>query len=92
MPQGIELKKIQSTVRGEAYAEYEVWHQDGSLILKETLKVHVRNGQGAGCAIEVSGCCAPTVEEAMDKMVGWLERIALTLRERKKTEVNVPLY
>ncbi len=92
MPSGIELKKIQSTVRGEAAAEYEIWHQDGKMILKETLKVHVRNGQGAACAIEISGCCASTVEDSLDKLADWLARLSETLKNRTKSDVNVPLY
>jgi hypothetical protein len=92
MPSGIKLKQLASHLPGEAAAEYEIWHQKDRMILKETMKLHVREGQGAAIALEITGCNAPTAEEAMDKLAEWLERIAAALKERERTEVQIPIY
>lgn len=94
MPSGMRLKLLRSDLPGEAYAEYEVWQQNpgGPTVLKETLKLFVRDGQGAAVGVDVTGCNAPTPDEALDKAAEWLERLAEAIRNRDRKAPTLPIY
>jgi hypothetical protein len=92
-PLELKLKSVACHIGGEANAEYDVAFQDldNRTVITERIKMHVANGTAA-LELNVSGCIAPTADEALNKMADWLEGLAETIRKRNKAENTIPIY
>jgi hypothetical protein len=85
----LKLKDIKRKTGEITVFEYEVTHsnEDTTLeggVLVEALDPNFYTDPKVLCTLELSGCEAPTVEESLDKMADWCERIAKGLRERRR--------
>lgn len=77
---------------GRAISDVAIAFQDleAGTVISEILKLHTEAGACAA-GLVVTGCVAPTTDEAMDKLAHWLDAFSRCLRERDRTK-SFPIF
>lgn len=90
----LDLKDIEKT-NGGIRAVYTISHSDvasGTLLEQELhLVIDPRTGAVSG-RLDVDGLTGATMDEAVDRLAAWCERLARGLREPRKVVASVPVY
>jgi hypothetical protein len=85
----LNLKNIERHAGNVTTFEYEVIHVGDSTTLKQNLKIEAHDPNfylepKVVAKMEITECKGETVEEVLDKMAEWCERLAEGIRDRKR--------